>query len=108
MLSLHVLLAFVGLSSAHFVLLWPPNAGFDEDKELTEPCGSYTPEVGSDSPKVQVDRFAIAIENVSRLVPSTTERPTLTNLIRSILSANGVSAAQPTLRHRTPSKRSCR
>jgi hypothetical protein len=57
-------LLFSGLTTAHFILLWPPNAGFNEDKEPTYPCGGYTPDVKNSSPDVQVDRFAISIQNV--------------------------------------------
>ena len=57
-------LAFVGLASAHFVLLWPPAAGFDEEKEPTSPCGGFTPTIQGSTPDVQVNRFAISIQNV--------------------------------------------
>ena len=57
-------LALAGVSTAHFILLWPPTAGFDDDLEPTVPCGSFTPEVNSTSPEVQTDRFAISIKNV--------------------------------------------
>ena len=56
-----LVLAGVGLSTAHFILQWPPNAGFDDDLEPTYPCGSFTPVVNSSSPMVQVDQFAIHI-----------------------------------------------
>lgn len=59
-----LIFALVGLSSAHFILQWPPNAGFDEDKEASSPCGSFTPAVSNSSPDIQVERFAIQIENV--------------------------------------------
>ncbi|KAK5121665.1 hypothetical protein LTR85_004837 [Meristemomyces frigidus] len=51
------------LSSAHFILHWPPTAGFDDDLESTSPCGSATVTVNSSSPQVQIDRFAIMIQN---------------------------------------------
>ena len=56
-------LALAHVSSAHFVLLWPPSAGFNDDLEPTAPCGSFTPEVMASSQKVSVDRFAISIRN---------------------------------------------
>jgi hypothetical protein len=54
-------LAAASLSSAHFILEWPPTAGFDDDLEGTSPCGSATVSVNSSSPQIQVDRFAISI-----------------------------------------------
>ena len=57
-------LLFINFSTAHFILLWPTNAGFDEDKESTGPCGGFMPEVTANSPSVQVERFAISIQNV--------------------------------------------
>ena len=59
-----LLMALTGLASSHFVLLWPPAAGFDEDKEPTSPCGGFTPSIESSTPDVQVDRFAVSIQNV--------------------------------------------
>ena len=46
------------------MLQWPPAAGFNEDKEPTSPCGGFTPTVKGSTPDVQVDRFAISIQNV--------------------------------------------
>ena len=63
-LQLLITLALAGISSAHFILLWPPSAGFDEDKEPNSPCGGFTPEVDNSSPDVQVNRFAISVKNV--------------------------------------------
>lgn len=56
-----VTLALAASSSAHFILQWPPTAGFDDDAEPTAPCGGATVQVNSSSPQVQVDRFAISI-----------------------------------------------
>lgn len=63
LLSLSVLV-LARVVSAHFILHWPPSAGFDEDKEPIEPCGGFTPDVMASSPEVQVDRFAVLIQNV--------------------------------------------
>ena len=57
-------LALIGVTSAHFILQWPPNVGFDEDKETSSPCGGFTPTESNDSPDVQVKQFAISIQNV--------------------------------------------
>jgi hypothetical protein len=57
-------LLFTSLTTAHFILLWPPTAGFDDDKEPTFPCGSFTPKIDGNTPDVQVDRFSISIQNV--------------------------------------------
>lgn len=54
-------LAFTALTSAHFVLDWPPTAGFDDDNESNSPCGGATVSVNSSSPQVNVDRFAASI-----------------------------------------------
>ncbi|KAF2668643.1 hypothetical protein BT63DRAFT_480035 [Microthyrium microscopicum] len=40
--SLALAALFVAQSSAHFILNYPPNVGFDEDKEPTGPCGGFT------------------------------------------------------------------
>lgn len=58
------ILLFSTFATAHFILLWPPSAGFDEDEEPTSPCGSFTPEVNSSSPDLHVDKFAVSIQNV--------------------------------------------
>lgn len=62
----HLLLAFAlatRLISAHFVLQWPPTAGFNDDNEPNGPCGGVTVTVNSSSPQIQVERFAISILN---------------------------------------------
>lgn len=56
-------LAFACTSSAHFILQWPPTAGFDDDGEPTGPCGGVDVTVDETSPEVQVDRFAVQIQN---------------------------------------------
>ena len=58
------IIALACLSSAHFILHYPPSAGFDDKLEIDSPCGSFTPMVNSSSPDVQVDRFAVMIQNV--------------------------------------------
>jgi hypothetical protein len=40
MLSL-ALLALLPVSTAHFVLTWPPNRGFDDAKAINFPCGGF-------------------------------------------------------------------
>ncbi|KAI6805605.1 hypothetical protein KC367_g4323 [Hortaea werneckii] len=56
-------LVFACTSSAHFILQWPPTAGFDDDGESSGPCGSVDVTVDETSPEVQVDRFAVQIQN---------------------------------------------
>ncbi|QIX01143.1 hypothetical protein AMS68_006660 [Peltaster fructicola] len=60
---LPVVLALASCVSAHFNLIWPPTAGFDDDVEGTSPCGGATVMVNSSSPQVSVDRFAALIRN---------------------------------------------
>ena len=52
------------LSSAHFVLHWPPTAGFDDQQQTASPCDGFMPMVNSSSPNITVDRFAIMIQNL--------------------------------------------
>jgi len=56
-------LATATVSSAHFILHWPETAGFIDDSEPDSPCGGATVTVNSSSPQVQVDRFAVMIQN---------------------------------------------
>ncbi|KAF2771870.1 hypothetical protein EJ03DRAFT_325122 [Teratosphaeria nubilosa] len=56
-------LGAASISSAHFILQWPPTAGFDDEAEGTSPCGEATVTVNSSSPKVQVSQFAVSIKN---------------------------------------------
>lgn len=60
----HVLLlaasALTGVR-AHFTLNYPTTIGFDEDKEDTGPCGSYTPDFSTDT----VDDFYVGGDNVA-------------------------------------------
>ncbi|KXL41470.1 hypothetical protein M433DRAFT_113244 [Acidomyces richmondensis BFW] len=62
--QLFPLLAMATVTSAHFILHWPPSAGFNDDLESTSPCGSFTPVVDGSSPEIQVNRFAVKIQNV--------------------------------------------
>ena len=56
-------LATAATTSAHFVLNWPPTAGFLDDEEANGPCGGATVTVNSSSPEVQVGRFAAQIQS---------------------------------------------
>lgn len=56
-------LATAATTSAHFVLNWPPTAGFLDDDEVNAPCGGATVTVNSSSPEVQVGRFAAQIQS---------------------------------------------
>lgn len=59
------LLAFglAATTSAHFILQWPPTAGFLDEAEVNGPCGGATVTVNETSPEVQVDRFAVQIQS---------------------------------------------
>lgn len=56
-------LATAATTSAHFVLNWPPTAGFLDEEEVNGPCGGATVTVNSSSPEVQVGRFAAQIQS---------------------------------------------
>ena len=60
MRSTFLALVTAGLATAHFELRYPAG-GFDEETQNTGPCGGVTPEVGSDSPEITVDQFAVQI-----------------------------------------------
>ena len=55
--------ATAATTSAHFVLNWPPTAGFLDEEEVNGPCGGATVTVNSSSPEVQVGRFAAQIQS---------------------------------------------
>lgn len=54
-------LALASCTAAHFVLDWPPNAGFDDASEPNAPCGGFDVSISKDSTAIQVDRFAASI-----------------------------------------------
>lgn len=56
-------LATAATTSAHFVLNWPPTAGFLDEEEVNGPCGGATVTVNSSSPEVQVGRFAAQLQS---------------------------------------------
>jgi len=58
-----LVLATATFSTAHFILHWPETAGFDDDNEGNGPCGGATVTVNSSSPQIQVERFAVMIQN---------------------------------------------
>ncbi|KAH9824613.1 GPI anchored protein [Teratosphaeria destructans] len=58
-----ITLGAASISSAHFILQWPPTAGFDDEAESKSPCGDATITVNSSSPEVQVSQFAVSIKN---------------------------------------------
>lgn len=50
------------LVSGHFNLVTPPSIGFDDDKEGTGPCGSFTPDLSASTlPQFHVGGDAIAM-----------------------------------------------
>ncbi|KAM0253896.1 hypothetical protein ACHAQJ_007071 [Trichoderma viride] len=46
---LPAVLSLASLSSAHFLMNYPESIGFDDDKEGTAPCGSFTPDISAGS-----------------------------------------------------------
>jgi hypothetical protein len=48
-LILFAVAGFVGQSTAHFLLNYPPTIGFDDDLETTPPCGSFTVDFSTDN-----------------------------------------------------------
>ena len=60
---LGIVLATASLSSAHFILHWPPTAGFIDDSQGTGPCGGATVSINGRSPQIQVNQFAVQIES---------------------------------------------
>lgn len=43
------LVLFLGQSTAHFLLNYPPTIGFDDSLEATPPCGSFTVDFSTDN-----------------------------------------------------------
>ena len=44
-----VFATFIGQSAGHFLMLYPPSIGFDDDLEATPPCGSFTVDFSKDN-----------------------------------------------------------
>lgn len=84
-------------SSAHFVLQWPPTAGFLDEDEVNGPCGGATVTVNETSPEVQVGRFAVQVQSSHphgnwqfRATLNTSEPYTWTNL--SMVNTEGLGS----------------
>lgn len=58
-----LLLALSNISSAHFILHWPPTAGFVDETQSDGPCGGIDVAVDATSQELNVDRFAVNIQN---------------------------------------------
>jgi len=48
-LVLFLVASFIGQSTAHFLLNYPPTIGFDDSLEATPPCGSFTVDFSTDN-----------------------------------------------------------
>ena len=48
-LVLFAVASFIGQSTAHFLLNYPPTIGFDDSLEATPPCGSFTVDFSTDN-----------------------------------------------------------
>ncbi|EMC96688.1 hypothetical protein BAUCODRAFT_34074 [Baudoinia panamericana UAMH 10762] len=91
-------LAVASLTSAHFILQWPPTAGFDDDLEPNAPCGGANVVSNSSNPQVQVGQFALSILNTHPagewLFRATTDTVGLSNFttISPIVNTTGVGS----------------
>ncbi|CZT40706.1 uncharacterized protein RSE6_00352 [Rhynchosporium secalis] len=89
----------VGQTSAHFLMLNPKTAGFDDDLEGTAPCGSFTVDFSS-SPitKFHVDGDAIALQSTHPetkwLFRATIGTPTMGNLttLSPVIEQNNIGS----------------
>lgn len=97
-------LVAASISSAHFILNWPPTAGFIDDDEPNAPCGGATPMLNDSNPEIQVDRFAVSIfsshpaGNWRFLATTDTEAPyNFTEIVPSVNSTGPGSFCLPGL-----------
>ena len=44
-----VFATLIGQSAGHFLMLYPPSIGFDDNLEATPPCGSFTVDFTKDN-----------------------------------------------------------
>jgi hypothetical protein len=63
LISLLPLPALAGLTTAHFLLNYPPTLGFDDDNESIAPCGGFPVVFNSSDVQVQADGFPIALKS---------------------------------------------
>jgi hypothetical protein len=61
--SILSLSALTTLTTAHFLLNYPPTLGFDDSIEGTSPCGGFPVVFNSSDVQVQVDGFPIALRS---------------------------------------------
>jgi hypothetical protein len=59
--ALLTLLSLASLSTAHFLLDYPPTVGFSDDNESTSPCSGFDPIVNSSSTSIPVDSFPLQL-----------------------------------------------
>ena len=64
-LAICLLAVFIGQSTAHFLLNYPPTIGFDDSLETTAPCGSFTVDFSKDNvTDFHVDGDSIAMTSI--------------------------------------------
>jgi hypothetical protein len=64
LISLLPLPALAGLTTAHFLLHYPPTLGFSDDNESIAPCGGFPVVFNSSDVQVQADGFPIALTSI--------------------------------------------
>jgi hypothetical protein len=119
--SILSLSALTTLTTAHFLLNYPPTLGFDDSIEGTSPCGGFPVVFNSSDVQVQVDGFPIALRSTHpeadwlfRATLSQQEPFNWTNLL-PVVHETGLgdfcipdSKSQPNSQTRPVSCRSCR
>ena len=63
LISLLPLPALAGLSTAHFLLYYPPTLGFNDDNEGIGPCGGFPVVFNSSDVQVQAGGFPIVLKS---------------------------------------------
>ena len=61
LISVLSLIALTKVTTAHFLLNYPPTLGFSDDDEGTSPCGGFPVVFNSSDVPAQVDGFPIAL-----------------------------------------------
>lgn len=57
------LLLLAGVAQSHFVLNYPISLGFDDDTELSAPCGGFDVVFADNDTSVQVGGFAVGVRS---------------------------------------------
>src|SRR3954470_24565256 len=64
LISVLSLVALTKVTTAHFLLNYPPTLGFDDDNEGISPCGGFPVVLNSSDVQVQVDGFPISVKGI--------------------------------------------